>query len=163
MADDKTKIIKANYRLQQKVGAGPLDPRAVLKSQQAMDNNTLDFGPVGLTILKKIEDVINIAKSPEANSKDIKASLTTPVMELKAHAALFHYSLISMLANVMLNFLEAIKDVDDDVIDIVRAHHDTLHMIIVRQIRGGGGDSGRLLVEELQQACDRYYQKKFSK
>lgn len=163
MADDKTKIIKANYRLQQKVGSGPLDPRAVLKSQQAIDNNTVDFAPIGLAILTKMQQAAELGKNPAVSAKDVKTAITAPVMELKAHAALFHYSLIGNLANVMLNFLEAIQEIDNDVLDIIRAHHDTLHMIIVREIRGGGGDSGRALIAELQQACDRYYHKKFGR
>lgn len=163
MADDKTKIIKANYRLQQKIGSGPLDPRAVLKSQQAIDNNTVDFAPIGLAILTKMQQAAELGKNADISAKDVKAAITAPVMELKAHAALFHYSLIGNLANVMLNFLEAIQEIDNDVLDIIRAHHDTLHMIIVREIRGGGGDSGRTLIAELQQACDRYYHKKFGR
>ncbi|HEU4839127.1 MAG TPA: hypothetical protein VFS88_06935 [Micavibrio sp.] len=163
MTNDKGKIIKANYRLQHKVGAGPLDPRTVLKSQLVIDNNTVDFVPIGLAILTKMQEAAELGKDPAASAKDIKAAITAAVMELKAHAALFHYSLIGDLANVMLNFLEAIQSIDNDVLDIINAHHDTLHMIIVRQIRGGGGDAGRALVTELQQACDRYYNKKFGK
>lgn len=163
MTNDKSKVIKANYRLQHKVGGGPLDPRAVLKSQQAIDNNTVDFAPIGLAILTKMKDAADLGKNPASSAKDVKSAVTTAVMELKAHAALFHYSLIGDLANVMLNFLEAIQEIDNDVLDIIAAHHDTLRMIIVRQIRGGGGDAGRTLVTELQQACDRYYNKKFHK
>ena len=163
MSDDKAKVIKANYRLQQKVGAGPLDLKTVIQSQNVIDTNQVDFVPLGLAILKKLEAGLTQARAGETSVKDMKQILTTPVMELKANATTFHYTLIGTLANIMLNFLEAITVLDKDAIDIVRAHHDTLHMIIVRKMRGTGGDAGNILTRELQQACDRYYHKKFGK
>ncbi len=163
MSEEKAKIIKANYKLQQKVGAGPLDLKTVIQSQHVIDNNQVDFVPLGLDILKKLEIALIQAQSEAAPIKEVKQMLTTPVMELKANATTFHYTLIGNLANIMLNFLETITVLDKDAIDIVRAHHDTLHMIIVRKMKGTGGDAGNILTKELQQACDRYYHKKFGK
>lgn len=163
MNKEEVKVIKANYRLQQKVGAGPLDAKAVQQSQSVIDHNEVDFGPLGLSILKKLAEALETAKTSSATTKDIKQMMTTPVMELKAHAAIFHYTLIGNLANIMLNFLEAIVAVDSDALDIVKAHHDSLHMIIVRGMKGTGGEGGKILTSELQQACDRYYNKKFGK
>lgn len=163
MNKEDVKVIKASYRLQQKVGAGPLDAKAVQQSQNVIDTNEVDFGPLGLSILKKLADALDVARTSTATTKDVKQMMTTPVMELKAHAAIFHYTLIGNLANIMLNFLEAIVAVDADALDIVKAHHDSLHMIIVRGMKGNGGEGGKILTSELQQACDRYYNKKFGK
>jgi hypothetical protein len=163
MHEEKAKIIKANNKLQQKVGAGPLDLKTVIQSQHVIDNNTVDFVPLGLAILHKLEIAVAQARTGETSIKDMKQILTTPVMELKANATTFHYTLIGTLANIMLNFLETITVLDKDAIDIVNAHHDTLHMIIVRKMKGAGGEAGQILAKELQQACDRYYHKKFGK
>jgi hypothetical protein len=160
---DKANIIKASYRLQQKVGAGPLDERTVKASQGVIDTNQVDFGPLGLAILKRLEDGLNSAQNSAVTMQQLKETLIAPVMELKANAAIFHYTLIGNLANIMLSFLEAILVMDKDALDIVRAHHDSLHMIIVRKIEGDGGEAGKQLIKELQQACDRYYHKKFAK
>ena len=163
MSEEKAKIIKANFKLQQKVGAGPLDLKTVITSQQVIDTNQVDFVPLGLDILKKLETALAQAKTGSTPIKEVKQMLTVPVMELKANATTFHYTLIGTLANIMLNFLEAIVILDKDAIDIVKAHHDTLHMIIVRKMKGNGGEAGSILSKELQQACDRYYHKKFGK
>lgn len=159
----KANVIKANYRLQHKVGAGPLDEKIVKASQEVIDSNDVDFSPVALIILKKLEDGLAKAQDPSITMQQMKEILTAPVMELKANASIFHYTLIGNLANIMLSFLEAILVMDKDAIEIVRAHHNTLHMIVVRKMSGSGGEGGKLLVSELQQACDRYYHKKFSK
>ncbi len=159
----KANVIKANYQLQHKVGAGPLDERSVQASQTVIDTNDVDFEPLALSILKKLEIGLEKAGDPSVSMQKIKEILTAPVMELKANASVFRYSLVGNLANIMLSFLEAISNLDKDAVEIVKAHHNTLHMIVVRKMAGDGGPAGKLLMSELQQACDRYYQKKFSK
>lgn len=161
-ASAKVNVIKANYRLQQKVGAGPLDEKSLKKSQEVIDTNEVDFGPLGLGILKKLEDRLREAQNSSISMQEIKQLLTAPVMELKANASIFHYTLIGNLANIMLNFLEGLMTMDKDAVDIVKAHHDTLHMILVRGMKGDGGAGGKALMVELQQACDRYRNKRLS-
>ena len=60
------------------------------------------------------------------------------------------------LAQIMLGFLEAVKTIDRDVIEIVAAHHRTLATILERRMTGSGGPYGQLLEQELKDACVRY-------
>ena len=78
----------------------------------------------------------------------------------KANAAIFHYTLIGSMANVMLSFLEAIKEFDKDAIEMVAAHHTTLKAIVLKKMSGDGGAVGEQMVQELKDACARYYAKK---
>lgn len=159
----KANIIKANYDLQNKVGKGPINEATIKFSQTLIDSNGVDFGPLALLILQRLKDALDQAKDAGNSFDDMKDLLTKPVMELKANAGIFHYDLVGELAGIMLGFLEHIKIMDADAIEIVRAHHNSLHMIIVRKLSGDGGAAGQALINELQQACDRYYHKKFGK
>ena len=156
----KPKVIKANYILQSKVGSGPLDERAVERSQEVMDNNDVDFSPLGLEFLAQLQEAIDKAKTEGLGTKQSIQAMTEPVMQLKANAATFRYTLIGNLANVMLSFLEAVKQVDDDVIQIVEAHHKTLNVIIVKKMQGDAGAAGKQMEDELRAACKRYFTKK---
>ena len=160
---NNAKIIKANYELQKKVGSGPIDESIIKTSQSMIDGNEVDFAPVAIAILDRLQEGLEQAKNPKNTMDDMKEILTKPVMELKASAAIFHYDLVGALAGIMLGFLENIKIMDRDAIEIVKAHHASLHMIVVRKITGSGGAPGESLVNELKQACDRYYHKKFAK
>ena len=155
----KANIIKANYRLQQKVSAGPLDERTVKASQSVIDNNQVEFESIGLSILHRLKIALDEATGT-AEPAQLKDILIPPVMELKANAAIFHYKLIGDLANIMLAFLESIETVDKDAYEIVAAHHSTLQIILTRKLTGDGGEAGRKLTNELQAACNRYRQKK---
>ena len=112
----KPKVYKASQMLQAKVGTGPLDERVVEKCQEIIDNNEVDFAPLAMEYLDKLSEAVKGIKSGDLATKAAVHSLTAPVMQLKANAATFKYTLIGNLANVMLSFLEAIKELDDDAI-----------------------------------------------
>lgn len=156
----KPKVIKANYMLQSKVGSGPLDEAAVERSQEVMDNNTVDFGPLAQEYLTQLQQAITKAKTGDLSTEEAIQGMTEPVMQLKANAATFRYTLISNLANVMLSFLEAVKKLDDDVIQIVEAHQKTLNIIVVKKMQGDAGAAGKQMEDELRAACKRYFTKK---
>lgn len=156
----KANIIKADYGLQNKIGTGPLDPETVKKCQSVIDNNNVDFSPIALEILEGLEKAIASAKSPGTPTRDGIQGMAQTVMQLKANAATFRYTLIGNLANVMLSFLESVKTLDADVIQICEAHHKTLKAIIVKRLQGDGGIYGKQLEEELKSACKRYLSKK---
>ena len=158
--ESDVKIMKANYMLQAKVGAGPLDQKVVERCQSVMDNNEVDFTPMAKQYLEELLDAIKKAKVGEGTKADLMAAITAPVMQLKANASLFNYGLIGSLANVMLSFLEAIKEFDANVLAIVEAHHTTLSAIVSNKMSGTGGQYGQQMEEELKSACKRYFTKK---
>lgn len=158
--NDKHRVIKANYMLQAKVGSGPLDERVVEQMQAVMDKDTTDFGPIAQPCLETMDRVIKQAKTDNYDMKTAVAELTTPVMQLKANAKTFKYDLIGNLATIMLNFLEHLRDLDNEVIEIIAAHHTTLNAIIVKKMSGDGGPVGKQFENELKAACDRYMAKR---
>lgn len=157
---DKTRIIKANYMLQAKVGKGPLDERVVKKMEEVMQQNTIDFYPLAMEYLDDLKNAIEKTRNGEYDHKQAAEEFTTPVMEIKSNAATFKYDLVGRLANVMMTFLESFDEIDEDVIDIVEAHHKTLTAIISKRMSGDGGQSGKILEDELKAACARYKAKK---
>ncbi|MAZ76925.1 MAG: hypothetical protein CMH31_06465 [Micavibrio sp.] len=158
----KAKTYKANLMLKQKIGSGPLDEKIVKQAQKAIDENKVDFTPLGMEFLDLLQKNLNKVKD-NLGAEDViaqKQLLTQPVMELKANATIFHYSLIGNLANIMLSFLESIEELDDDAIAIVQAHHTTLQAIVVKKMTGDGGTNGEVFMKELKQVCARYYSKR---
>lgn len=159
----KLNVYKANFMLQQKVGSGPIDERVIAQSQKVMDENDVDFTPMGLDFLSKLKAAINQASDTNIDMKIRKQALTAPVMELKANAPIFGYPLIGNLANIMLSFLEAITEIDADAIQIVGAHHTTLHAIVIKKMKGEGGEHGAIFISELKDACARYFARRAKK
>lgn len=157
------RIVKANRLLQAKVGMGPVDEKKIARSQKIIDENQVDFAPLAREYLAELDAAIANARAGKEDSKEaLIASLTAPVMQLKANATMFGYGLIGNLANVMLNFLETIDEIDKDVLEIAGAHQKTLHLIIANGMKGDGGAFGKELTGELKEACKRYFAKQAS-
>lgn len=161
MTDTKqAKIIKADLTLLQKIGNGPLDERTITRCQTIIDNNQVDFAPLAQELLARLKNAIALARKGNTESPAVIQAMAESVMQLKANAAVFRYTLIGNLANIMLGFLESVRTIDGDVIEIVAAHERTLSVIVIKKIEGDGGTNGKLLEEELQNACKRYLNKK---
>ena len=156
----ETRVIKASYVLQAKVGAGPLDAEKVRESQRVIETNKVDFVPLGLEFLDNLEKILQEATQTKMEPEELRERLTQPIMQLKGNASMFHYNLIGDLANIMLSFLESIKEVDSDALEIVGAHHQTLKAIIMKRMQGDGGMNGKAFQNELKGACKRYFAKR---
>lgn len=150
-------VIRANYLLKAKVGSGTIDPIMIKRCQEIIDGNTFDFSPIAQELLINLADTIRKTKSLEISEKEAVHRMILSVMQLKANASIFHYELVGNLALIMLGFLEGLIKLDDTAIEIVAAHHRTLHTIITKKMKGNGGNHGRMLEKELKNACSRYY------
>lgn len=151
-------ITKASYDLQRRVGSGPLDPAVITRCQNIINSQNVDFVPVAHEYLAQLEQVVRSYRQ-KGHSKKLLDHLSRPVMELKANGRMFHYDLITHLANIMLGFLEMVIVVDDDVIDVVIGHTRSLEAILDRKMTGDGGPYGVMLASELKEACHRYFDK----
>ena len=158
----KAKVYKASLALQQKVGKGTLDKVAIDRAQKVIEENNVDFTPLGLQFLSELDEALtHLDQNLDADKFETqKKQLTDPVMELKANATIFHYSLVGNLANIMLSFLETTETLDKDALAIVRGHHDSLKAILKNKMKGDGGENGKVMVTELTDACARYYKKR---
>lgn len=159
----KARMIKANTILQAKVGLGPLDDKVLSRCQDVMDNNKVDFTPLAKEYLTGLWDALEHTREGRHTHKDAVIAMTGPVMQLKAHASMFRYTLVGGLANIMLGFLESVEEIDADALDIIEAHHKTLRTIVHKQLQGDGGSSGDALKAELKEAIRRYNERRKSR
>lgn len=152
----RANIIKASRLLQAKAGSGSVDPEKIEQMQKIIEDSPVDFIPIAQPLLNELKQAITDAKNGKNASID---ALIEPVMQIKANAGMFKYPLVGKLAGIVLDFLENIKTVDADVVDICDAHYKTLNLIISNHMTGDGGDYGQKLETELQDACTRYFNK----
>lgn len=159
----KVRILKASKALQIKAGVGDIEVEKIAKAEIVIEKNAEDFAPIAKEFLDRLLLATETARSEGhdlTKNRMLKAAMTQPVMELKANARMFKYDLVTSLANIMLGFLENVKELDKDAIEIVAAHHKTLTAIILKKMKGDGGSNGMLLQTELEDAVERYFSKR---
>lgn len=178
MADDKSlhfnqkqrrkaEIINPPNRIKQKVGHGGITDEILNKAQDLLESVSVDFPAMAEMHLDSLSSAISYIRQVRSAGKKIKKdaeeelinSLIYPAMQLKAHGGMFKYDLVTRIADNMIHFLEVVRKMDDDAMEIIEAHNTTLRAIVHSKISGNGGKKGKALLGELHEACRRYFSK----
>lgn len=147
--------------LKQKVGSGGLSKDILQKAQKLLEENNIDFPPIGDNYLERLRIGIENAQTPPKNiePEQLLAGMIYPSMQLKANGGMFHYELVSKISERIVLFLEVVDEADDDVIEIVQAYYTTIRAIFFGKMTGDGGARGTELSKALEDACQRYFEK----
>ena len=157
---DTAEMISPQKKLKEKVGSGGLDKNIILKAQTQLESNETDFRPIGLQLVKVIDEAIKNIRSEKMQGEPAIKSLLYPAMELKAQGTMFHYPLITDISDTFINFLETIKETPPDVIDLVIGYKMTIQTILTNGLKGDGGRVGKELQSALADVYKRFYKNK---
>lgn len=157
----KAEFINPPNTLKQKVGSGGISDEILNKAQELLENNTVDFLPLGEmylnTLMKGIEKTKNA--HPDEDTEHLITLMLYPGMQLKANGGMFHYPLVTKIADKLIQFLEVIDEPDNEAIEIVMAFHTTIRAVVLGRITGDGGRHGEELIDALNKACMRYFER----
>ena len=154
-------FIKPPNTLKAKVGSGGLADEIIEKAQELLENNTIDFLPLAEIYLSSLINGIELAKNPSPSHDEeyVIATMLYPAMQLKANGGMFHYPLVTIIADKLIQFLEVIDEPDIEAVEIVLAFHTTIRAVVLGRITGDGGRHGEELLKALTDACLRYFEK----
>lgn len=158
----RAEFIKPPNKLKLKVGEGGLSDEIIAKAQAVIEENSVDFIPIGQKHLSALHEGIKTADSQMAvlDHETLISAILYPAMQLKANGGMFHYPLVSLVAGRMVQYLEVIRDLDDESMEVIDAFYTALRALVYGQVKGDGGKSGAELYSALNEACYRYFTKK---
>ncbi len=161
----RAEFIKPPNILKSKVGSGGLSQNILSKAQDLLENNTVDFRPLGEMYLDQLQEGIDhsavdldLPEEKRQGEKLIRQMLY-PSMQLKANGGMFHYELVTTIGDKLVQFLEVIERPDIEALEIVQAFHTTIRAVLLGKIQGSGGRYGLELIQALDDACYRYFMK----
>ncbi len=157
----RAEFIKLPNTLKAKVGDGGLSEDILKKAELLLENNTSEFGPLGEMYLVALAKGIEQSKSVRdiEYNEYIISTMIYPAMQLKANGGMFHYQLVTRIADQLIQFLEVIEYPDIEAVEIILAFHTALRAIVTGRIKGDGGKYGNDLSRALNDACVRYFEK----
>lgn len=157
----KAEFIKPSYSIKNKVGDGGLSDDILDKAQKLVEENTVEFEPLANIYLSSLMNGIENAKGygPADDAEHALSYIIYPTMQLKANGGMFHYPLITQIADKLVQFLEVIESPDIEAVEIILAFHTTMRAVIQGKISGDGGSHGSELIGALEAACVRYFSK----
>ena len=155
------KFIDPPNSLKIKVGHGGISPDLIKKSQDYIESNPIDFAPYAQEFLDQIADHLKRITNDNKLQKDRQfiGKISEPIMGLKANGGMFNYPLISMIADVALQFVDIAGEINEDGIEILKAHNSSISLILASKLKGYAGPEGEKITDELQEACNRYFKK----
>ena len=173
MADDQRHFNQSRKRraefitppnfIKQKVGNGGLSEEILEKAEALLADNAVDFTPLAEIYLNNLMEGIRLTQAPSPdhghNEEYLITTLLYPTIQLRSNGTMFHYPLISAMADKLIQFLEVIESADEKAIEIVIAFHTTIKLVTQARIQGEGGAKGRSLLKALDAACERYFEK----
>jgi hypothetical protein len=157
----KAEFIRPPNTLKAKVGSGGLSEAILVKAQALLESNAVDFQPLADLYLASLMNGVSECRREIliTDPEPLITKIMYPAMQLKANGGMFHYPLVTRTADKLIQFLEVIENPDEDALEIVIAFHSTIRAIIMGKITGDGGKHGDELVEALNEACLRYFDK----
>lgn len=157
----KAEIMRPPNMLKAKVGSGGISDAILDKAQALLENNTVDFQPLAdiylLTLMKAIETAQMDHEKQE--TENLIAAMIYPAVQLKANGGMFHYPLITIMSDRLIQYLEVIVEPDLDALEIVLAFHTTIRAVVMGRVTGTGGRHGQELLNALNDACMRYFER----
>lgn len=157
----RAEFMRPPNTLKAKVGSGGISDAILDKAQALLENNVVDFMPLAEMYLQTLSKAIIAAQhqSDKHNGETMIMGMIYPAIQLKANGGMFHYPLVTIMADRLIQFLEVIVEPDLDALEIVLAFHTTLRAVIMGRITGTGGRHGQELLGALNDACMRYFER----
>lgn len=160
MARKDVKIIRVPNTLAQKVGVGEIDGKKIEQAQKIIDVNNVDFAEVSKPFMDQLRNAVKAAREGGAgNTEELINGISYPIMNLKANAGAFNYPIISDIGDIVLNFLDTLKTLNDEVLVIADNFHKSVMLVLARQMKGPDAPGSRELAQEFSDVCRRYADK----
>ena len=154
----RAEMVVPPNQLKEKAGSGGFEKAVLVKAEEQIENNTVDFQPIAATLLSQMEKALSNARSGAAKGEAAVQAIMAPAMQLKAQGTMFHYPLVSEISDILVNFLETMTSIDKDILDIVTVHKTSIMVALSDQVKGDDGDKiGKKLCDALYDSCERYH------
>jgi len=154
--EDATYIMPENT-VKKKVGSGGIPEMLLQRAEEKLEeNHQFDFKPYVIGYIDKIENGLS---NSETSIEERLTQISENIMHLKANGGMFGFMLITKISDVALNFADNQNQINQDYIDIIRAHNNSITLIISNKLKGDGGGAGEALIQELNSAISRYNKK----
>ena len=154
------RIIKTPNYLKQKVGDDRIDVHQIQKCQEVLAAVEVDFTDEAEVAINKVRDLLKVVRGVQyGREEEYYQQIVDPIMFLKAGGGMFRYSTVYHVSNLMQSFLERMRRLDDDVLDILDAYENATRLCLFKCPKDTKNPIMRKLYKELESACIRYMDK----
>lgn len=138
-------------------GTGQLDPKVVQQAYKALDTYAPEYPKTVTRDLDKLMAVTQqlLQAGPE-QQQPLLRQMSSLANEVQSLGSTFGYDLVTGVGQSLRRFTDQMQHADPSQLVLIRAHVDTIRVVLSRSIKGDGGAEGRALIEELKIALGKH-------
>ena len=152
-------MIQPSHPLMLKTGTGGLDQNVINRAEKSIE-------PIIRLIDEDAQQHIANLKNHIANpsivttkNRELLDDLMLDLMPLKVNSQMGENRSLSILSAKLLKFLEKINRVNVDSYKIIKSFTEAIELVASREIKDSNHAFTIAVVNELDEACNRYYKK----
>jgi len=105
--------------------------------------------------LIKIDAAFDALRNAEGERKDELDAVFQLAHDIKGQGGSFGYDLMTALGNQLCRMIERLDHCDDDVIDAIGVHIDSMKLVIGQDLKGDGGAAGEKMLAGLEKVYEK--------
>lgn len=160
----KVRLYRFQNRLREKtagLGIDPkstvaIDPQAMAQAEEALAQMAEDYPDWVKAVIEQLAEQHRRAVDTPHERRSHSEKIRRIAHDMKGQGGTFGYPLITDFAASLYEFTAPNVGMTDNHVEIIKAHIDSMRVVINERIQGDGGDNGQLLKTGLQQAIDKY-------
>jgi hypothetical protein len=135
---------------------GEEDMEAVLaRAQAAVSELAKSYGTWAMADLDRCRDLLGAARADAVLRSSKLAELYGIAHNIKGQGTSFGYPLMTQIGQSLCIFTrpaheQAGRAFDERELGVIQSHLDAMRLILTKEIRGDGGDTGRKLAQRLE-------------
>ncbi len=161
----KVKEVILPNRLREKVGGvpgkiGAIDPEIIAKAEKKVQEISQTYADHAGTELQELQKAFSDCQQAQGADQTLHIrKINHMVHDIRGQGASFGYPLLTEFAKSLYDFTENLQSASPQHLHIIKAHIDTIQVVIAQKINGDGGDVGQQLKQTLKIAIERYSNK----
>ncbi len=137
-------------------GPGEIPTELIEEAEEQLERAALDFTDWALGYLAKLSDLCTEALMKPGRRDEYFGEINVLAHELRGQGGTFGYPLISIFGKMLYDVTGEGCREDDNAVEIVKAHIDTMRAVLREKIAGDGGSIGRDLLKSLRAAIEKH-------
>jgi hypothetical protein len=163
-SDAEVKIFHRINRLREKAGGsrygsgnGQFDTKVMQQAHRAVEQLAPEYPKTVSNDLDKLVEATQqlLTAKPDEQQPTLQY-ISTLANEVQSLGATFGFNLITAFGQSLRRFTDNMGHADESQLVLIRAHVDTIRVVLTRGIHGDGGEEGRALIEELKKALRKH-------
>lgn len=133
-----------------------IDPEALARAEAALQEMVEDYPDWVKTLLDRLAEEHRRAVDTPHERRGQFEKIRRIAHDMRGQGGTFNYPLMTDFADSLYQFTGPSVGMTDNHVEIIKAHIDSMRVVINERLQGDGGPPGQALKKGLQQAIDKY-------